>query len=183
MHFSWALVRRSGLDGDPSRSLHTDGWPRVEPEQHLGWPSPLRTCFSQRVGHSFLRVVFRLCLRAPCLQRRSAGRTGTRSRPYLLRQLIPVVSRFRRQRRTIRHHLAWRISPRRQACRVRVNSVGGSNCRSKRLHSVDSETKNVHAARRLFRGARLVLVQPSGRGLCMAIVGPILRNVYRPIQH
>jgi hypothetical protein len=89
---------------------------------------------------------------------RSADRTGTHSRPCLLRRLIPVACRFRQQRRTIRHRAAWRISPRRLACRVRVNSVGGSNCRSKQLHSADSETKNVHAARRLFRGARLVLV-------------------------
>ena len=127
------------------------------------WLSPLRICFTQRVGRSF--------------------RTGTRSRPYLPPQLIPAVCRFRRQRRTIRHHLAWRISPRRQACRVRVNSVGGSNCRSKRLHSADLGTKNVHAARRLFRGARLVLVPPSSRGLCLAILGPNLLNVYRQIQH
>ncbi len=179
MPFAWRVAARSAM------------------ASILGGPA-LRACFSQRVGHSFFRVAFRLCLRASCLQEpemnqrshrsrtlpvRSAGRTGTRSRPCLLRRLIPVVCRFRRQRRTIRHRAAWRISPRRSACRVRVNSVGGSNCRSKRLHSADLETKNVHAARRLFRGARLVLVPPSGRGLCMAIVGPILRNVYRPIQH
>ena len=143
----------------------------------------MRTCFSQRVGHSFLQVAFRLGLRASGLQPRSAGRTGIRSRPCLLRPSIPVVCRSRPQKRTIRHRAAWRIPPRRSACRGRVNSVGDCNCRSKRLHSADLGTKNVRAATRLFRGARLVLVPPSGWGLCLAIVGPILLNVYRQIQH
>ncbi len=148
-----------------------------------GGPAPLRTYFPERVGHSSAKLALRLCLGVSRLQPRSAGRTGTHSPPYLLRQSIPVVCRSRPQKRTIRHRAAWRISPRPSACRVRVNSVGDCNCRSKRLHSADLGTKNVRAATRLFRGARLVLVPPSGWGLCLAIVGPILLNVYRQIQH
>jgi hypothetical protein len=71
-----------------------------------------------------------------------------------------VACRFRQQRRTIRRRAAWRISPRRLACRVRVNSVGGSNSRSKQLHSADSETKNVRSE---------AIVSESPIGTCSAI--------------
>ncbi len=30
----------------------TDGWPRVQRWQHLGWPNPLRVCSTRRVGDS-----------------------------------------------------------------------------------------------------------------------------------